>query len=670
MGKRIEVVETNIIYILCFLIPLAVVGVFPNIFVTIKLIILVFGVMTLLVLKSIKLFARSSIKLATGTFDFPIFLLIGAYLGSAFLNTPNKMEAFFLPGTATLMTAGGLFYYFLNQADAKVRNFVPTLLYISGVVISLLTLLASAGILKNIGGLPEFVQSNTFNPVGGSLAAVIFTATVLPFGFSYLIKEKDSALKAFWVVTLGLLIFGGLIALIQILPGKANNPNLPDYNTSWVVAVDSLKVSPLLGIGPGNYVTAFSRFRPLTYNQTKLWRVRFATSRSFYLTVLTEAGLVGAVALGLIGLSLYKLIKNDDKAKKLVGWSTKDNVKLVSLVTLVIFLLLFPTNIVFIFLIFTLLSLNAEMNTVNLGNYQTSSDLSSKLPLLVVIVPGLILTSATIYYGRQAVLSEYYYKKALDAVASNQAGVAYDLFQKSISTNPYSDRYHVSYAQINLALANSISQNKDLSDQDRQTIAQLIDRTIREGQATVALNPQRSANWELLAKIYQTITPLSSEAQQYAVESYRQAIALDPINPDLRIALGNVYYANKDYDNAIRALELAISAKPDYANAHYNLAFALRENGNLDEAISEMSTVVSLVDRNSNDYKLAKDALAELQNKKGESQESEQSISGESLVTPQSPGEPLNPQIELSEGSEPPQPSPEATPAASPTPLP
>ena len=147
-------------------------------------------------------------------------------------------------------------------------------------------------------------------------------------------------------------------------------------------------------------------------------------------------------------------------------------------------------------------------------------------------------------------------------------------------------------------------------------IAQLISQAIREGKAVVSLNPQRAGNWELLARTYQMIMPFAQGADNFAVQTFNQAVALDPVNPNLRLALGGVYFALGRYDDAIKAFELAIVAKSDLPNAHYNLALTYGEKGEFDKAITEMNTVLSLVEKDSSDYKLATDELSNLEKRK------------------------------------------------------
>jgi tetratricopeptide (TPR) repeat protein len=199
-----------------------------------------------------------------------------------------------------------------------------------------------------------------------------------------------------------------------------------------------------------------------------------------------------------------------------------------------------------------------------------------------------------------------------------------------------------------------MAQKKDLTDEDKNNITQAIQAAIAEGKATVALNPQRAANWALLANIYQAVMPFAQGADTFTLQAYSQAVALDPIDPNLRITLGGVYYALGRYDEAIQAFQLATFAKPDLANAHYNLSVAYREKGEMDKAIEEMKIVLTLVPKNTNDYTTAQNELTDLETKKSSA---EPKVS-ETLTAPtKAPAPALSPQITLpSEATPPAQP--------------
>jgi tetratricopeptide (TPR) repeat protein len=139
-------------------------------------------------------------------------------------------------------------------------------------------------------------------------------------------------------------------------------------------------------------------------------------------------------------------------------------------------------------------------------------------------------------------------------------------------------------------------------------------------------------------------------SDQFAIQTYTEAVALDPTDPNLRIELGGVYYALGEYSNAIDSFKLAILAKSDLANAHYNLAIAYRDNKDYNDAITEMNTVLTLVDKNSSDYTLAESTLADLQKNKPAA-----TASGSgSLTTPEKQTTVVKPPITLPQEATPP----------------
>jgi tetratricopeptide (TPR) repeat protein len=513
------------------------------------------------------------------------------------------------------------------------------------------------------------MRTVAFNPVGGFLPAAIFLAVTIPVGIGLLLREKESSRKIFLGAGVAVVAFGLIMAIFNLLPGKDFSPRFPTAATSWSVAIDSLKESPIFGIGPGNYLTAFSRFRPISYNTTDLWALRFGTGHDFYLTVFTEAGLLGAAGLILLLLTFFKFARKKVRESNLANWGQSGNTYLFSTGLLIILLALFPATAFVTMVIFILLSFTSEERKTSLNlstpvaagpegagpagaSSQATQKIVSRLPAIFVTLPVIFLVLAVGLRAGRVLAAEARFKSALDALIANDTQT-YDLMREAININPQVDRYHISYSQVNLALANAIAQNPNITDQDRANIAQLIQQAIREGKAAVALNPLRATNWEILGRIYQSLIPFAQGADAFAIQSYRQAVALDPINPNLRIALGGVHYAQGNYDTAVRVFELAAVAKPDHANAHYNLAFAYRESGDIDNAINQMTIVLSLLDRTSPDYESARSALEDLESRRVGSTETP---AGEELIPPQPAEEPvIVPPLELPEESEPPE---------------
>src|SRR3989344_3404387 len=141
MSKLLENLEKYLIYLVLFLVPLAVIGVFANPFEIPKVAVLIFGVTLLLFTFSLSALLKGSVSVSVSNFDLPVLLIGVLYLVSGILQTPNKMEAFLIPGTASVIFAGGLFYFLLNRSQ-DVKKMVAPILTLSAALTAAASLLA------------------------------------------------------------------------------------------------------------------------------------------------------------------------------------------------------------------------------------------------------------------------------------------------------------------------------------------------------------------------------------------------------------------------------------------------------------------------------------------------------------------------------------------------
>ncbi|HKC04908.1 MAG TPA: hypothetical protein VKC54_03490, partial [Patescibacteria group bacterium] len=195
--KFLETVEKYLLYVLLAIFPVFTLTLFSNPFVLPKEVFLVVVIGIVLILWFVKAFLAGSAKIAIGKFDLAALLVIAAYLVSALVKTPNKMEAFLLPGTATIVIAGAVLYFLLNQLDLKGKAGILYSLLISAVLLGLSVLFTEVGLFAKIPQLPALFKDATFNPLGGILPAIMYIGAVLPLSFSLIIREKDVVKKIF-----------------------------------------------------------------------------------------------------------------------------------------------------------------------------------------------------------------------------------------------------------------------------------------------------------------------------------------------------------------------------------------------------------------------------------------------------------------------------------------
>lgn len=627
--KILNAIEKYTLLAAVGLYPLIVLTSFTNIFETPKLLVLLLAVLIILSIKIVKSVIKKSFEINLGKFDIFVATLSVIFLVSALTVSPNKVDSFFLPGTASFVILSCIFYFLVNQF--KEKGLVLNTLLVSVFISSIIQVVSFFGITKIIPFLPEVIKVTFFTTSGNILSSIVLLAALLPFLIFRIIEKSDIAEKVLSILVTIVFVISMATSIYLILPGKSTSITMLNNKVGWSIAVDSLKDNPILGVGPSNFSYAFNKFRPIEFNSMKDWNVKYLQSSSLLLTMFTEVGVISFVLFIYLLFLLYKNI-------------SPMNPVYISLLIFTLGIFTLPISATSFFIFFTLLAIFSETKDVKFGYFL------NKIPQTLLMVPLILVLITVIYFSSRAFYAEFLFSRSVAKLNSNDGLSAYNLINKSVSVNPYSDRYHLFSAAINLALAENIAAKTDITDDDRKNISQLIQQSIREGKAAVAVNTQKSTNWEALSGVYQTIVAFAEGAETFAVESINQSISLDPINPFLRIKLGSIYYSMNKYDLAIETYKLAVIAKPDFANAHYNLALAYKMDKQFDKAKEQLEETLKLVEPGSKDHELSMKELESINdNQKNLEIKSEENKTNntESLTTPEVVTPELEPQIEL-----------------------
>jgi len=590
-----------------------------------------------------------------------------------------------------------LFYFVLVNSlkGGRETKWIIGFTTVSASIVSIISLIAYSGVKI----LPDpWSHGVNFTPTGSSFSSTAIFAMLLPFAVVGILQSTKPVFKivnsvilfllgvtialtgnfATWIAAvLGLslalvtllrpigkvrqigpislislitpLVLVALVVVLSFIPpiGGANNPlyekakNFPrelqlPFIPSWKVSVSAFRDAPFWGTGPATYIFNFTQYKPIEYNQTSLWNLRFDSAFNEYLEVLANLGGVGLI--GLLSLSALFI----SAAYKVIFGSSDDFQKALGLSGLTFFTILTLHSSTLPIWIFGLLVLAAFFvsnlsedrergwNSITkiAGNVWGTD--SSKETVRIDALPGILLVISVslvlvgFFFGGKFALADYHHRLALNAVAANQGIVAYNELIKAEQLNPQNDLYRTDLAQTNFALANAIATAKgpteaspggSLTQQDQENIQVLLQQSINEGRNAVTLSPRSAVNWEILGLLYRQIAGVAQNALAFSLDSYGRAILQDPLNPLLRLNVGGTYYAIGNYDLAIRFFTDAINLKPDFANGYYNLSVALRDKGDLAGAIAAAQRVLELVEADSEDYKVAEQYLTDLKNK-------------------------------------------------------
>ncbi len=630
---------------LIFLFPLFFAPLTQEYFITQKLYFLAFGVLLLLVISAIEFFVDRRVHWKWTAFDGPLLFFLIAIILSIIFASPNKIQALLDPylGFVSIFSLILFFFYLSRSQNKKASTFFLQLLQYSALVISVLAVVFFFSPFKNIA-LPSslaFLRSPSFTPIGTRLDLAVFIGFFLVLSIVQLVRQRKhnttTSVVAVFIHALALV----LTAYTIFKPETQQQTLLfPPYRLSWVAAIEILKIpvrffssqgtnaayDALFGVGVNNFSSIFTRIKDLAYNQSPLWQVNsFNVSRSGILQIFTEAGLLGAGAFAFLVFTVIRTLKKlsaQDSAKPIL-WA--------AFFYLLFVLALFPISLIVLFLFFLTLALIAD----EVETEDEHKHLGFTLPVGVGIAAGIVLlifVAAGAFFLSRSYLAEYQFKTALNGVLHNNLKELYDNQRLALETNPYMERFHSSFSQTNLFVANSIVNAKqrqskngqiNLNTEERQQISQAVQTAINDGRAAVILNPQRAENWQNWAEIYRSILTVVQGADSWTASTYQRAIFLDPGNPIYRLNLGSVYYSLQDYNDAGLLFIQTVNLKPDWANAHYNLAWTNYQLKQYQNAANEMQNVLRLLDRktNANDYDKAQKELEVFKKKIPEAQQ-------------------------------------------------
>lgn len=428
---------------------------------------------------------------------------------------------------------------------------------------------------------------------------------VIVLGVVYLYFTLDVDLKPLAKI-LGPVAFAIiLLSLVHMLPATKsamgiNNTVVAPRLTltqSWLVSSTALRDFPFYGTGLGSYVVDFSRYRPISLNATDYWNFRFAYPFNDIFLWMGTAGLIGIVSIVVFYVLVFLDAKNPNKENVNNYFSGF----LAS--AILIILLLLGYNMILYVALFMMIGVLIQSKSVNTRVVQSSAI------GIIGMVFGVLLLAGLIFQAYPKYKAQVSFRKAF---STTDAGQRYENIRSAIAADLDEDFYIREGIFTNLLIARSIAQKPEITDQERTNFQELVRQAINDARVVTEItDPFNVANWEARGIAYSAIMDISQGADQFAIAAYTNAINLEPTNPRLWVDLGGVYYRRQDYQNAVARFARAIQLKPDYANAYYNLAFALRDAGAYQAAVTQLEIVERLVPQDDPAYAVVQTNLTE-----------------------------------------------------------
>ncbi|MBI4250210.1 tetratricopeptide repeat protein [Candidatus Uhrbacteria bacterium] len=491
-----------------------------------------------------------------------------------------------------------------------------------------LSILFAIGAGLQLITLVVFDEWQLWISVIGGLALVI--------GFLFFKLPKDQ--KVVWLVLPSFVCVFALtmIALASIgmsiprLVVPIQTPSLT-VQTSWNIAIRAMQERPILGYGPGNFLTAFTAFRPAEVNNEnagRLWTARFNQSGSHLATKVVSLGLVGLVALALFFLAIivkaaFYLFRNkvdENYAIYLGVVSVLATLGIISAVKEFDFTLtLFSWTVIGFFSVLTGRSL-----MVLRGKNSSRFIVLSSFVLFGVISIALV---GTIFIGmRYAADVTFRNASMLDREISSGLEKGEQANQEKLNQlvttldraarmNPFNRNYLVALSQALIYKASLLASDR----QNTVSVQTISNDAVATAQRAVALNPKDVRNIENLTQVLQALYPFVENGFTLGQQAHEQALSLDPTNPEPRVEASKLYLsayamlkgqeanlqkeeekaqsagqAKQALEKAESYLQDALKLKGDYPEAHFHLGTIYATQDKKDEALQEFDKALNL----------------------------------------------------------------------------
>jgi tetratricopeptide (TPR) repeat protein len=378
-----------------------------------------------------------------------------------------------------------------------------------------------------------------------------------------------------------------------------------DYQTAKTVTWQSLKSHPVFGSGPGTFLANFTKFKPIEFNESRFWNIRFDKAPNQLLEMVGTTGILGILSyllltgiFLLIGFIFFSKKRLETLADK---YPISDRRHPISVLPLILawlslfvaqFVYLNNTVLSFYFWLFMALGVVAWQKAGD-GPLKKISFSFKKLPEVGLVINILLLIlvfviAGLFYLGGRFYLAEIKFRQP---AANNQELI--QKLEKAVNLNSYRENYRRVLSQVYLNGA-WIEARKPQEEQNVQLLQALAAGSIQQARLATVLSPNLVTAWENLGAIYCDARGLVGGTLPFALEAFAKASELEPTNPFFyreRCRL-NLISEEKNWDETVGYCQKAIDLKPNYLDAHIQLALAYEQKGDLEEALKQMESAL------------------------------------------------------------------------------
>ena len=468
------------------------------------------------------------------------------------------------------------------------------------------------------------------------LAAIIF---LIAFDF---LKKKAPNFKSLSLPII-ILIFVTLLILVKSPSARLLNLPLeigPSFNSSYKIGFSALSSgfkTEVLGSGPETFPYNYARYKSQDINQTNFWGVQFNDSASEFLNLVPATGILGSAAF-LLFIAIFiwlgfknSFIKDADPTRSLnknanlaqISEGETNFVKTPEIsiyesiastlfsawLFLLIFKFFYPINITLEFLFWLTPAMFLVTATAKTKKriFEFQGANLKALAVFSGLILTLIISLGSVYLLGERYAADVFFKQGLVLnVQEKSIDEVSNKLIKAATLNPYENRYWRMISQAFLIklqeIISKVNQEGRQADQNElKNIQALSSNAINSAKRARDLDKANVSNWLNLGSTYQNLIGYVGGAEDWAITSYKEAAAREPVNPFIKTQIARVYISKSDIlalkgdengrnetlAQARLVLEEAIELKPNYAPAHFQIALVYAVQGEEEKAIQK-----------------------------------------------------------------------------------
>ncbi|MBI2011615.1 O-antigen ligase family protein [Candidatus Daviesbacteria bacterium] len=372
----------------------------------------------------------------------------------------------------------------------------------------------------------------------------------------------------------------------------------------WKGALEIFKNNFLLGSGVETFAQTYYQYRPKEHNYTSEWDFLYNKAHNEYLNYLATTGLVGflsylAIILIFIVYSIWYIVYGKKEIQntkyKILNTSLLasymsyliQNIFGFSVVIIAVFFYLFPG---FAFLVAdSIKEVNASKRLSSI-RYLLYATLYRRQLYSYIFLGFIFLTAAYLIYSLNLMYrADIHFAKGSQALEQENPGRAYNELLEAVEQNPIEPVYR-SYLSLSAATAAS-----GLLGEDKKIAEELKDVALFEAELILKTYPQNVSYLRNAISTYFALSALDPKYLNQALDVVNRAIKLAPTDPKLLVNKAIVLEEIGKKKEVEEAYKFAINLKPDYAEAHFGLAYFYEKQKDKENAIKEYKEVLKIV---------------------------------------------------------------------------